>query len=125
MRPIKASDLMNPEVLTVRDKMTVRELAEFLVEHEISGAPVENRSGTLVGMVSLVDVAKAATRGDRSVTAAEIMTPDIVSVRHDAEVAEVAQVLLDQHLHRLLVSDRDRMVGIVSTSDLLGLLVEE
>jgi predicted transcriptional regulator len=39
MRPITAADLMNPEVLTVRDDATVAELARFLVDNEITGAP--------------------------------------------------------------------------------------
>jgi predicted transcriptional regulator len=45
MRPITASDLMNPEVLTAGSDMTVRELAAFLIENEISGAPVEDPTG--------------------------------------------------------------------------------
>ena len=61
MRPITASDLMNPEVLTVRDDMTVRELAAFLIENEISGAPVADAEERLVGVVSLVDVAAVAS----------------------------------------------------------------
>ena len=39
-------------------------------------------------------------------------------------VSEVAATLLDLHLHRLLVIDEDELVGIISTSDLIGLLVE-
>ena len=66
MRPITASDLMNPEVLTVHDDMTVRELAAFLIENEISGAPVADAEERLVGVVSLVDVAAVASgEGDR------------------------------------------------------------
>ena len=57
MRLITAADLMNPRVLTVREDLTVRELANVLVENEISGAPVEDRSGKLVGVVSLGDLA--------------------------------------------------------------------
>ena len=55
----------------------------------------------------------------------EIMTPTIFSVGEDATVSEVASVMLRGHLHRLLVTRDDRPIGIVSSSDLLGLLVEE
>jgi CBS domain-containing protein len=54
----------------------------------------------------------------------DVMTPTIFSVPLDAEVPEIASMMLDGHLHRLLVSDGDEVVGIISTSDLLGLLVE-
>ena len=153
MRPITASDLMNPEVLTVQTGMTVRELASFLIDNEISGAPVADAEGRLVGVVSLADIAAAATGEDRSgedgsgyfgrawddsldeedvedlpldgMRVADIMTPQVFSVKEDATVSEIASLMLKGHLHRLLVTREDRAVGIITTSDLLGLLVGE
>jgi CBS domain-containing protein len=157
MRLITASDLMNPRVLTVRQDLTVRELANVLVENEISGAPVEDRSGKLVGVVSLTDIAAALAddeeleggeRGDfflseweddgmsreeieelgldeAELTVAEIMTPEVFTVREDTPVSEIAEAMIQNHVHRILVTREDRVVGIISTSDLLGLLVAE
>lgn len=156
LRAITATDLMNPEVLTVRPDMTVRELADFLLDNEISGAPVEDRQGNLVGVVSTVDIAEAASEGsdgderanpdffvrgwedtvteeevreleieDEELTVADIMTPEVYSVAEDATASEVAMTMLDGHLHRLLVVREGKVVGIISTSDLLGLLVDE
>jgi len=156
MRLITAADLMNPRVLTVRDDLTVRELANVLVDNEISGAPVEDRSGKLVGVVSLTDVAAALAddedeegeRGDfflseweddgmsreeieelgldeAELTVSEIMTPEVFTVREDTPVSEIAEAMIQNHVHRILVTREDRVVGIISTSDLLGLLVEE
>ena len=53
------------------------------------------------------------------------MTPEIYSVPADAPVAEIARTLLDNDLHRLFVSDGERLIGTISSSDLLGLLIEE
>lgn len=157
MRPATAGDLMNPDILTVREDMSVRELARFLIDHEITGAPVEGDSGKLVGVVSVVDIASVASddgtmRGDRSspdffvtgwenkvaieeiqsfriendtLRVAEIMTPEVFSVTEDTRVSEIASTMLRGHLHRLLVTREERPVGIVSTSDLLGLLIDE
>lgn len=157
MREIRASDLMNSEVLTVPETMSVKDLAAFLVDNEISGAPVVDDEGKLVGVVSVVDVAAAATeqadiatdRGKpefylrdleeayseeeirdlhiegEGLQVADIMTPAIYSVEEDAKVSEVAETMLKGHLHRLLVTRDDEIVGIISTSDLLGLLVDE
>lgn len=154
MRPITAADVMNPRVLTVRADMSVREAARYLVEHEITGAPVEGEDGSLVGVVSVVDVTEAASEGlsaaayhgrpgffsrpqerplsprdleqleDRELTVEEIMTPEIFTVAEDTPVSEVARRMLRDHLHRLLVVRDDKPVGMVSTSDLLGLLVD-
>jgi CBS domain-containing protein len=153
MRPITASDLMNPEVLTVQTDMTVRELASFLIDNEISGAPVEDGEGRLVGVVSMVDIVAVTSGESRRVgggpgffgpdwddgfdeedveelpldqdglRVADIMTPQIFSVNEDATVSEIASLMLKGHLHRLLVTREDRAVGIITTSDLLGLLV--
>ena len=155
MRPITASDLMNPGVLTVQEDMNVRELASFLMENEISGAPVADAQGRLVGVVSLTDIAALASGESRSpgeegssffgrdweddgleeedvedlpldgARVADIMNPKIYSVGEDATVPEIASLMLNGHLHRLLVTREDRAVGIITTSDLLGLLVEE
>ncbi len=154
MRPITASDLMNPEVLTVQEDLTVRELASFLIENEISGAPVADGEGRLVGVVSLVDIAAVTSGEGRRVDGAgffgpdwddgldeedmedlpldqdglrvaDIMTPQIYSVLEDATVSEIASLMLKGHLHRLLVTREDRAIGIITTSDLLGLLVGE
>lgn len=157
MRAITASDLMNPEVMTVPEDMTVRALATFLTENEITGAPVVNEMGKLVGVVSVVDVAAVASEEgeievDRSnpdfyvrewedtlaqeewkdlhiehqgLTVGDIMTPSIYSVADDAPVSEVASTMLRSHVHRLLVTRDEEVVGIVTTSDLLGLLVDE
>lgn len=165
MRPITAADVMNPNVLTVRDEMTVGELARFLVEHEISGAPVADAEGRLVGVVSVTDVAVAvserAAAGERRLptrseffaraweegsepfdveeigagpdgdaadggrTVRDIMTPTVYSVPEDTPVSEVAETMIESHVHRLLVTREGRVVGILSTSDLLGLLVDD
>jgi CBS domain-containing protein len=142
MRPITASDLMNPQVLTVQDDMSVRDLAAFLVDNEISGAPVEDAEGRLVGVVSMTDIAALASgdpapsleepvleeeeeEEDTDPRVSDIMTRAVYSVREDATVSEVATTMLKGHLHRLVVTREDQAVGIISTSDLLGLLVGE
>lgn len=157
LRKISARDLMNPEVLSVPHDMSVRELAAFLLDQQISGAPVTGDGGHLVGVVSMTDIASAASRDagvatdrrnpgfylkdleetyseedlrtfhieepDRRVE--EIMTPTLYSVDADDSVSAVASLMLNGHLHRVLVTEAGKTVGIISTSDLLGLLLDE
>lgn len=152
MRPIVATDLMNSELLTVSQDLPLRELAELLVAEGISGAPVLDEQGYLVGVVSLVDVARAAatplTAGGGylqepegapihecldeaaqaqidALTVADVMTPDPYTVGEDARVSEIAALMVRYHLHRVLVVQDRELVGIISTTDLLGLLIDE
>lgn len=148
-----ARDVMNPVVLTVRDDMTVRELATFLTENEISGTPVTDPSGKLAGVVSLRDIVEMAAEeaeepsgrpqsfskmgwGDRLTPSElsqmhignegplvrEIMTPSVYTVAADTPVSKVAETMVRGHIHRLVVTERGKAVGIISTLDLLKLL---
>ncbi|HEX2164834.1 MAG TPA: CBS domain-containing protein [Thermoanaerobaculia bacterium] len=153
MRPITAADLMNPEVLTVPGDMPVRDLARFLVDNDITGAPVEDDAGRLIGVVSVFDIARLLGEDeddfeleepdeppangagdddglddggeDDDLLVEDIMTPSVWSVPEEATVPEVATLMLKEHLHRLIVTRADEPVGIISTSDLLGLLMDE
>ena len=128
MRPITASDLMNPLVLAVPGEMPIRGLASFLIENEITGAPVQDTLGRLVGVVSMVDIAAVLAREsgeEETQTVAEIMSPGVVTVREEATVSEIASLMLSRHLHRVVVLRGDEAVGVISTTDLLGLLLEE
>jgi CBS domain-containing protein len=152
---LTAQDVMTANLLFVDEDLTLSELADFLTDHQISGAVVRNSSGAPIGVVSLSDLAAARSgpssaappspiRGfygldweldewdavtvvapDNEATAGDIMTPEVVSVDRTAPIAEVARTMLEGHLHRVLVQDRETLVGIVSTSDLLRLLADE
>ena len=145
----KLKDLMNPHIITVADEMTTDELARFLVEREISGAPVADYQGHLVGVVSMTDIGRnvaepvepASTRdvsgdrddvmdltledrgprdrGDWAVTVRDVMTPVIHQVPITASVADVARIMVEQHIHRLVVTEGKDPVGIITSTDLL------
>jgi CBS domain-containing protein len=65
MRELTAADVMNKQVLAVRPDMSLHELAAFLTENQITGAPVLDRQGRLVGVVSETDITESdRDRGD-------------------------------------------------------------
>jgi len=144
-------DLMNPDIMTVDDEMTTEELARYLIEREISGAPVVDSQGQLVGVVSMTDIGRnmaepsefATSREsdfyrddqtledlgqryveERAVTVRDVMTPVIYQVPLTASVADVARIMVEKHIHRLVVTQGKEPVGIITSMDLLKLLAE-
>lgn len=158
---IKVRDLMRTEVVTVREDMTVRELAAFLADEGISGAPVTSSSGEVVGVVSAKDILTAAAEGvplyddevdfvdqewfdemsyvDAKTPAVEvdwdlvwptskgldertvgaIMSRTKLGVAPSTSVADLAKYMTERAIHRSLVMVDERLVGIVTTYDVL------
>ena len=153
-RTRNVKDVMNPDVMTVADDMTTDALARYLVEREISGAPVVDSQGRLVGVVSMTDIGRnlaepadpESSRSsdfyrddaaeltledlgqryveERAVTVRDVMTPVVHQVPVTASVAEAARLMVDQHIHRLVVTQGNEPVGIISSLDLLKIIDE-
>lgn len=149
MRTTQAvKELMNPDIMTVADDMTTDALARYLVERDISGAPVVDSQGHLIGVVSMTDIGRKMAEADddtsrnsgfyrdiaadltledlgqryveeRATTVREVMTPVIHQVPVTASVAEAARLMTDQHIHRLVVTQGQEPVGIITSFDLL------
>jgi predicted transcriptional regulator len=148
-------DLMNPDIMTVADEMTTDELARYLIEREISGAPVVDSQGHLIGVVSMTDIGRdmadrsefASSRSsgfyrddasdltlddlgqryveERAVTVRDVMTPVIHQVPVTASVADVARIMVEQHIHRLVVTQGKEPVGIITSMDLLKMVADQ
>ncbi len=150
VKSITARDIMTRDVLAARADWPLDRLAEFLLEHGISGAPVLSEEGVLVGVVSLTDLVRheelperepphdvpayyremvgryaeeelAGFRVDETsdVLVRDIMTPSLFRVDEDTPVQEIAEMMIRGHIHRLFVTRDHRIVGIITTMDLL------
>jgi CBS domain-containing protein len=140
---------MNPDVVCARPEMTVAQVAKLLSERRVSGAPVVDDGGRIVGVVSQNDLARyVAERGgvadegrffteldeyrelsripaDRSRTSVQdVMRPKVFTVARDAGVAMAANILRERGIQRLFVTERGVLVGEITALDLL-LVVEE
>ena len=173
-------EIMRTELVTVPPDMSVHDLTRLLADMEISGAPVVDVNGDVLGVVSMTDVIRLAgseadicvaprrlVAGEFSLEAAqeeeyeeaqdvvdyfqhahappvpprsvdggaaggdldqyhvrEIMTPANFHVHPDSDLRELAAFLLRGRIHRALVMEDDRLVGIVTTVDLLRMMAE-
>ncbi|MBI2494543.1 MAG: CBS domain-containing protein [Candidatus Rokubacteria bacterium] len=137
-------EIMTRDVIAVAPDTTIHAVARLLVDHGISGVPVVDDQGAVVGILSEGDLIvrqKARPRppwwalflsdGEQlardyqkamGTTVAEVMTRPVISVRPSASIGAAA-ALLDRHrVRRLPVLDEGRLVGIVSRGDLVKAL---
>jgi len=111
---MKARDIMTPNVVSVREDNTVEDAARLLARYHISGLPVINSDGALVGLMTEFDL---ISKQGHLVN--EIMSRNVISVGVDTEVEAIAQLLTSQHFRRVPVLDEGKVVGIVSQADLV------
>ena len=112
---MKVREIMTSNVVSVREDSPVREVAQTLHRYRISGVPVCDEAGHMVGLISEYDLmAKPDAR-----TAAETMTRDVISVMEDTSVDEVRFLLVNRKIKRVPVLRGQKLVGIVSRADLV------
>ena len=112
---MKVGEIMTSNVISVSDDATMREVARVLDRHRISGVPVCDGEGHIVGVISEFDlIAKPAVH-----TAKDAMSLDVISVMEDTSVDEVRYLLVHRRIKRVPVLRGQKLVGIVSRADLV------
>ena len=119
-------DYMVSDVITVAAEMDIHHAIKVLFENGISGAPVLDDAGNLVGMLSTRDCLKVAFSAgyhrDSGGVVAEFMSPDVETVEVDTDIVKVAELFLKSRFRRFPVTSNDRLVGLISRSDVLKAL---
>ena len=115
MAQMSVKEIMTKDVITVPPAMPVREVANLLSERNVSGVPVIDDEGRVLGVVSELDVV-----GRQGATAADVMSKQVISVTEETDVREVVQLFLNERVRRVpVLSGEQRLIGIVSRSDLV------
>jgi CBS domain-containing protein len=141
-----ASDIMTREVITVLPETTVQQLAKIFASHGISGAPVVNQEGLVVGVVTesdLIDQNKKVhiptvisildsffflenpekmeqeMRKMVGATVADIYTSPPVTVGEDTPIDEIATIMSEKNIHTLPVVADGRLKGVIGKKDII------
>jgi predicted transcriptional regulator len=121
---LTAAELMSHTVIAISKDLHLREAAQLLVKEGIGGAPVVDREGRCVGMLTASDFLALwarddCTHADEAVSGR--MTSDLVMAPASAPITELARKMIDVHIHRIVVVDAERRpIGIVSSTDVLA-----
>lgn len=125
---VRARDLMGGRLISVTPDTPLAEVHRLFTEEEIHGVPVVTEDGAVLGVVSSLDLLRLWWMpGDdeeelQELTAADAMSPDLVTVGPFATVDEIAHAMLANRVHRVLVCQDGHLQGLVSTFDLVRVL---
>jgi CBS domain-containing protein len=111
---MKVREIMSAPVVCTRADAAIGEVATLLARHRISAVPVVDELGTVIGLVSEYDLLAKPGK-----LARDIMSPGIISVNEEADVEDVRFLLIQRRIKRVPVVDGQRLLGIVSRSDLI------
>jgi CBS domain-containing protein len=119
-----AKDLLNPHVVCVTEDTEWRRAAELLKDEAITGAPVVDHQGQVVGIISQSDLIThdlmRSADARPAATVKDIMTTTVVTVEEDTPIPAVALRMAQQGIHRVIVVDKQRQLrGIVTSMDVL------
>ncbi len=140
-----ASEIMKTEIVSVNPTTPLTELEDTLIGRHIGGVPVID-GGKLVGIVSRSDIVRYFSiqrsmaqllgkaketesarnhRADPHLTVRDIMAESVVTAPPDTPVEVVARLMVDRHVHRVLVTEGGSVVGIISALDLTRLIADK
>lgn len=145
-----AADIMTKDVVKVKRDTTVQELAHLLMEKNISGAPVVDDEGVLIGVVTesdLIDQNKkvhiptvvsvldsfifleSTEKMDQEMkkiagsTVADIFTENVKTVSPDTQIDELATIMSEKNIHTLPVIEGNDIVGVIGKRDIIKTII--
>jgi CBS domain-containing protein len=115
-----AKDIMTSTVITAKEDMFVTDVMKLLLRWHISGVPVVDNDGMLLGIITEHDVMNFALSGDAASTrASEVMTKKVETYTPDTLVAEIVNHFASQQIRRVPVVEDGKVVGIISRRDIV------
>nr|WP_246307973.1 HPP family protein [Chitinibacter bivalviorum] len=127
---LRCDAVMSRSVVTVTPESSYAEAWQKLSHHRVKALPVSNSQSQLLGIVTLHDLvidppsAQPRAAFTMNTPIAEIMNTQIHTARPEQSLLELAELFADGGLHHLPVVDADRLVGIITQSDMVAALLQ-
>lgn len=126
VQALKVKDFMTKKLITFSPDDSIYFVLRTLVKENISGGPITDKSGTLIGIISEGDCLKQVVRGKYTNTpeliglVKDYMTPDPVTVGKEDNILSIAKLFLKLRLRRFPVLENNKLVGQISQRDIMA-----
>jgi len=143
---VSVASIMTREPVCAEPSMSIRQFALLLEQNEVSGAPVVDAQGRVIGVASKSDLIRRCSEGTRDlppgylfevisdqggdeegvipeplICVQDFMSEDVETARPETPISQVAKQMYDRRIHRVIIVDEEHMpVGIVTSLDVLG-----
>jgi CBS domain-containing protein len=124
-KPRTVGEAMSSNLISISATASLAEAAGILDTHRITGLPVVDDEGALIGVLSQTDLVRARANQHLvsnwpGLPVGQIMTKPVLTISAAASLEEAAKVMETHRVHRLVVTDpAAKPIGIISTSDLV------
>ena len=116
----QAKDLMTSQVVAISPDASIDQAVSMLLDHRVSGLPVVDESGNLLGVISEIDIIDLVYKSDIETSRVrDHMTRNVCTLNADASIDEAARMFCEQRLRRIPVVDERKLVGVLSRRDLI------
>ncbi len=123
---LKAAEVMQQPVIAATPRASLRDVATQLIVNEISGMPVADVDGRVVGVITEADIIRALNEGKRleNLTASSVMTGPPITVDVETNLADVMKRLEEHRIVRVPVTSQNKLVGIIARRDVIRVVLE-
>jgi CBS domain-containing protein len=123
---LKAEEVMQQPVIAATPRASLRDVATQLIVNEISGMPVADVDGRVVGVITEADIIRALNEGKRleNLTASSVMTGPPITVDVETNLADVMKRLEEHRIVRVPVTSQNKLVGIIARRDVIRVVLE-
>ncbi len=124
---MNVGQVMSRPVLATTERASVQDIASQLVRAGISGMPVADTEGNIVGIITEYDILKAILGNKQldSLKASEIMQKETITLEVETDISEALKIFQEKHIVRVPVTENGKLVGILSRIDALKGFLEE
>lgn len=118
---ISISNFMTTNIKSIQAGTSVKSATQMMYENHIQSLLVEEK-GNIVGIITFADIAVALSIYDKNSTSEirEIMSSPVVSVTSDSSILNAMELMLEKKIHKLPVIDDGKILGIITTTDLMA-----
>ena len=116
---VKVQDLMSNNVITTQPHFTVGQLKERMAKRSVSNVPVVSPDNEPIGVVSASDLIAAEKEGS---PISNIMSEKVYTIPEYEDVSVAARMMRNHNIHHLIVTEEQKVVGVISSFDLLQLV---